>query len=146
VEPPAPVDTPRNTTLTNFPWGDSIATDLKPSGSLCIYFQNINGILYNSRTEKTHNIAESLLQKDVEILGLAETNLDWHHPISNEVRQAFTHRFKNVHFTHSSSHHALQPNQSIDLCPCSFQPGGLALPTSSLANMSAASKPLHRHP
>ena len=105
----------RNTTLTNLPWGDSIAPDLKPSGCLRIYFQNINGILYNSRTEKTHKIAESLLQKGVDILGLAETNIDWRHPISNDVRQAFTHRFKNVHFSHSSSHHALQPNRSIDL-------------------------------
>jgi hypothetical protein len=93
---------------------------------LRIYFQNINGIIYNNRTEKTHKIAESLLQKGVDILGLAETNIDWRHPISNDVRQAFTHRFKNVHFTNSSSHHDLQPNRSIDLRPRPFQPGGTA--------------------
>jgi hypothetical protein len=40
----------RNTNLTNLPWGGSIAPDLKPSGSLRIYFQNINVITYNSRT------------------------------------------------------------------------------------------------
>jgi hypothetical protein len=58
--------------------------------------QNIDGISSKNGYAEVHKIGESAKENSVGILGLAETNIDWHHQgTRNESLQYFSSDFTN---------------------------------------------------
>lgn len=60
---------------TNTPWGDLLLP--KQSDVFRIYFQNVNSISAHHNFQEAQEIGISLSSHEIELFGLAETNLDW---------------------------------------------------------------------
>jgi hypothetical protein len=59
----------------NFPWGDSI--EEKPNNATRIFFQNVNGVSAANDFSAASEVGYSSDANQVDILCMAETNLDW---------------------------------------------------------------------
>ena len=54
-----------------------ILTKLKDDNTMRLYFQNINGGLKKDGWSKFRYVVKRLKEKNVEFIGLAETNIPW---------------------------------------------------------------------
>jgi hypothetical protein len=99
---------------SNFPFGSLLSARKSPE-SIRFYFNNINGIRpYNDWT-RWRSAIHTLFQLNVDIIGTAETNLDWTPASRNIARTTCQSFYQNAILTTSSS---------IDHAKTDFQPGG----------------------
>ena len=49
----------------------------KQKGAIRFMFQNINGIGYTSKSIKCNSIRKLIVKNNVDVMGLAETNINW---------------------------------------------------------------------
>ena len=56
-------------------WGDTM--EMKSNRTLRVYFQNINGIPSHDQWAEWNHIVSYLKSKQIDVTGLAETNLKW---------------------------------------------------------------------
>ena len=69
------------TTGNNNPWGDEIGK--KDPMSMRLYFQNINGLSTQNLSENWIDILDIMETNQVDMYGLAETNITWNPTIKN---------------------------------------------------------------
>jgi hypothetical protein len=72
------------------PWGDS--PQIKGKKTCRILFQNVNGISQQHKFAKRHIIGSEAELLEVDILGMAQTNINWH---QQEPTLRCTHIFRN---------------------------------------------------
>ena len=70
-------------------YGDKIGR--KEEGHIRIAFQNINGI--KGRINAAHEVFTTIEEKDIDILGIAETNINWTDVKRLEMNMAIRMRF-----------------------------------------------------
>jgi hypothetical protein len=101
-------------TKENHQFGDLISTH-KLERNVRIYFQNVNSI-YKFRSWNTLQEAiSSLKQYEVDIIGFADTNVNWNLRLKNQVTNILQRNYKIVQTTTSSS---TEPSRTV------HQPGG----------------------
>ena len=80
-------------------YGDKIGR--KEEGHIRIAFQNINGI--KGRINAAHEVFTTVEEKDMDILGIAETNINWTDAKRLEMNVAMRMRFGQEQMVASSS-------------------------------------------
>ena len=104
----------------NDAWGDNINSNNKTSNKIRIAFQNINGYITNNDDVKTQSIKDFIEDKYVDIMGMAETNVNWnrlpkHKTIQSTIRGWSEHQHLTTAFNQRDN------NKSR------HQPGGTAI-------------------
>jgi hypothetical protein len=118
-------------------WGDYMRKETEHCRFL---FQNVNGISRKNGYEEVHKIGESAKENGVGILGLAETNKDWHHQGTRQECSAILRQYciDSVHNVSSSSERSKS----------AYQPGGtltvVGEPWASRAEVMETDKELGR--
>ena len=79
---------------TNNNWGDILSP--KPNDTMRLYFQNINGVQSATNWNKWRDIVSTMSEHQVDIMGLAETNINW-----NPTRKKQALRLVRTQFKHS---------------------------------------------
>ena len=103
---------------TNTSWGDIIGT--KNERSLRLYFQDINGLSTKELQEAWIDILHTMENLDVDMFGLAETNINWTPNITNYLYQQLR---KNV--SYGSRQLKLVSASCEDPTSTLYQPGGV---------------------
>lgn len=102
--------------IDNLPFGDLLQST-KPTDSIRFLFQNINGIRsYNEWSPWTH-ACHSLQELQVDIFGIAETNIKW-----NKKHQTTARRLCQRHYNSA----LIATSSSNDITKTDYQPGGTA--------------------
>ena len=111
--------TTTNIIRANLPWGDPIKR--KDPDSTRFYFQNVNGIKSWDKCIDASEIGFYTEVNQVDVLGLAETNLDWQsYQVHNQCRQ---------HLASFWQQHVFQVASSTITFNSTYQPGGVAMLT-----------------
>jgi hypothetical protein len=111
--------TTTNMIRVNLPWGDPIERKDLDSTRLC--FQNVNGIKSWDKCIDASEIGFHANVNQVDVLGLAETNLDWQsYRVYNQCRQ---------HLASFWQQHVFQVASSNITFDSTYQPGGVAMLT-----------------
>ena len=96
-------------------YGDKL--DKKEEGHIRIAFQNINGI--KGKINASHEVLTKIEEKEIDILGIAETNINWTDVKQLEMNMAVKMRFGQGHLVASS----IKANKK------GYLPGGTAMIT-----------------
>ena len=80
-------------------YGDKIGR--KEKGHMRVAFQNINGI--KGRINAAHEVLTTIEEKDIDILGIADTNINWTDVKRLEMNMAVRMRFRQGKMVASSS-------------------------------------------
>jgi hypothetical protein len=111
--------TTANIIRANLPWGDPI--ERKGPDLTRFYFQNVNGIKSWDKCINASEIGFYTNVNQVDLLGLAETNLDWQsYRIHNQCRH---------HLASFWQQHVFQVASSTITFGLTYQPGGVAMLT-----------------
>ena len=108
--------TTETTPEINIPWGDQLLP--KSIGIMRIFFQNINGVQSATNWNKWRDIVLEMSEQQIDILGLAETNINW-----NPTRNKQALRLLRTQFKHS----ILLNATSDEISPSFHKPGGASL-------------------
>ena len=100
----------------NKSWGDQLLP--KSTGTMRILFQNINGVQSATNWNKWRDIVTEMTEQQVDILGLAETNINW-----NPIRTKKALKVLRTQFKHS----LLLNATSDEISPSLHKPGGASL-------------------
>jgi hypothetical protein len=100
----------------NFPFGDLLSST-KPAGAIRLFFQNVNGIRSYNSWAPWANACNSLNDLQVDIFGIAETNLKWNTRLQETARSICQRHY------HSA---LLSVSSSTDPTRTEYQPGGTA--------------------
>jgi hypothetical protein len=106
-----------NTQQPNLSWGDSVLNK-KTDDALQIYTRNILGIFTSNNNDKAKLIATALYSKDVNKMGLSETNVDWKQAeVALDMASAFNQKFgavpMNFDLQPQTAHQPPEPSQSL---------------------------------
>jgi hypothetical protein len=102
----------------NFAWGDVPSVD-KSDSVARVYFQNVNGISSADRFSAASAVGMYADSKSVDILGMAETNLNWN---DREIKNGCTRRLREF-----LGDIKVQASASLVTFGTAYQPGGTAM-------------------
>ena len=100
----------------NIAWGDNLPP--KPANTIRFYFQNINGVQSTTNWNKWRDIVNEMSVNQVDIMGLAETNINWNPSRNKRALTLLRTQYK----------HSILLNATSDEPSISFhKPGGASL-------------------
>ena len=100
----------------NIAWGDNLPP--KPANTRRLYFQNINGLQSTTNWNKWRDIVNEMSVNQVDIMGLAETNINWNQARNKRALTLLRTQYK----------HSILLNATSDETSTSFhKPGGASL-------------------
>ena len=111
-------DTELDTPESLGPWGDELGE--KKERSLRVYFQNVNGIPCHDNWAEWNHIITYLKSKQVDIAGLAETNIKWTKQSTSAAKRQLTSHINPATLIAASCD---------EPCPFKYQRGGVLLAT-----------------